>query len=37
MTLEVVQRREQLALGEVAGGAEQHQGVGGGLRADRHQ
>jgi hypothetical protein len=26
--LHVVQRREQLALGEIAGGAEQHEGVG---------
>jgi hypothetical protein len=33
--LELVQRGEQLALGEVAGGAEEHEGVGGGLmRAD---
>ena len=28
---EVVERREQLALGEIAGGAEQHQRVGGRL------
>src|SRR3954447_5243818 len=36
MSLEVIQRRKQFSFGEVAGCAEQHQGVGGWLRGNTH-
>jgi len=36
VSLEVIQRGEQLALGEVTGRTEQHQRVGGGLGSNTH-